>query len=313
MQHKNKFWRLAVFLLSVTLASATTAGERRCMSPGDHELVLVHGDRTRYYLLHLPSQYDHTKLVPLVLVLHGGGSNAHNAARMTRMSEKADREGFLVAYPYGSGFFRKRVLTWNAANCCGRAKQNDVDDVGFIRTLIDTLLTNYEIDPARVYVTGMSNGGMMAFRLGCELADKIAAIAPVAAAFNDDPCEPSAPVSVIMFNGTLDDRVRYNGGVGKGREKRIDRSVSDAVVFWVEHNHCTLKSDLEKQGKIVREVFFGGREGAAVVLYTIRGGRHAWPGGRKGYLFGDEPTRRLSATDAMWEFFVKHPKFHTGK
>src|SRR5208282_2572641 len=196
---------LAVCVLSF-LAMPSHADE---LKPGDHVLALTVGQQGRTYLLHLPPVYDGKRLLPLVIVLHGGGGNAPGAVRMTGFSEKADKGGFVVVYPNGSGRLKTRLLTWNSGNCCGYALDNNVDDVGFIRALIDELVKTRSIDPKRVYATGMSNGGMMTYRLGCELSDKIAAIAPVAGALSVENCQPTNPVSVIIFHGTADEHVLY--------------------------------------------------------------------------------------------------------
>src|SRR5208283_5330998 len=232
------------------------------------------------------------------------------AARLTGNSEKADQEGFVVAYPNGSGRLKTRLLTWNSGNCCGYAMDQNVDDVGFIRALIDELVKTRAIDPRRVYVTGMSNGGMMTYRLGCELSDKIAAIAPVAGALNVEACQPANPVSVIIFHGTADEHVLYNGGepIKKvDRHARVDKSVSYAVSFWVKHDGCSETPQRSEKGSVRTDIYGGGKGGAEVVLYTVNGGGHAWPGGQA-YLLGTEPTREISATDLMWDFFVRHPK-----
>jgi polyhydroxybutyrate depolymerase len=288
------------------LAMSSHADE---LKPGDHVLALTVGQRGRTYLLHLPPVYDGKRLLPLVIVLHGGGGNAPGAVRMTGFSEKADKEGFVVVYPNGSGRLKTRLLTWNSGNCCGYAMDQNVDDVGFIRALIDELVTLRAIDPKRVYVTGMSNGGMMTYRLGCELSDKIAAIAPVAGALNVENCQPANPVSVIIFHGTADEHVLYKGGepIQKvDRHYRVDKSVAYAVSFWVKHDGCSETPQRSEKGSIQAEIY-GGKDGVEVVLYTVNGGGHAWPGGQA-YLLGTEPTREISATDLMWEFFVRHPK-----
>ena len=186
----------------------------------------------------------------------------------------------------------------------------NVDDVGFIRALIDELVKTRAIDPKRVYVTGMSNGGMMTYRLGCELSDEIAAIAPVAGALNVENCQPSSPVSVIIFHGTADEHVLYNGGepIRKvDRHSRVDKSVAYAVSFWVQHDSCSSTPKRSEKGNIRTDIYDGGKDGAEVVLYTVNGGGHAWPGGQA-YLLGTEPTKEISATDLMWDFFVRHPK-----
>jgi hypothetical protein len=156
----------------------------------------------------------------------------------------------------------------------------------------------------------MSNGGMMAYRLGCRMADRLAAIAPVAGALNEEACAPAAPLSVVAFHGTADRHVPYDGGVGPASfYPREDRAVSYAVSFWVGQNGCapTPATETSASGAIVKDAYGGGAGGTEVVLYTIRGGGHAWPGA-VGPVAGDEPTQEISASELMWEFFARHPK-----
>jgi len=273
---------------------------------------LIFDGRERSYILHLPPDYETSKKIhyPLVIVLHGGGGNAENAVNKTRFSLKADAENFVVLYPNGSSKFKNEHLSWNSGNCCGYAYKNNIDDVGFIRELIDRLISNHNIDPKKVFVTGMSNGGMMSYRLGCELSDKIAAIAPVAGALNVE-CNPSTPVSVVAFNGTEDMSVLYNGGepaIHKAPSRqRTDNSVKYAMDFWTKNNGCIPVPQTTQEGSIIIDTYNECSNGTGVKLYTIIGGGHAWLGsvynGR-----GDEPTQEISATDEMWEFFKGHPK-----
>ncbi|MBK8648476.1 MAG: prolyl oligopeptidase family serine peptidase [Gemmatimonadetes bacterium] len=180
-------------------------------------LTLQHGGRTRSYTLHVPERVRQENApVPLVIMLHGGGGNADNAESMSGFSPKADREGFIVAYPDGTGGGRAPMFTWNAGHCCGYAMQNKVDDVGFIGALIDQVQRDHRIDPDRIYVTGMSNGGMMSHRVGIGLADRVAAIAPVVGAVFGDEASPRAPVSAIIINGMRDESVPYDGGKSGG-------------------------------------------------------------------------------------------------
>src|SRR4030042_572429 len=133
--------------------------------------------------------------MPLVIVLHGGGGNAQSTAGMTGMNVKADSSGVIAVYPNGNGRLSdEKLLTWNAGNCCGYALDNNIDDVAFIRSLIDDLQSKLAIDQSRVYATGISNGGMMSYLLACQLSDKIAAIAPVAGTMGMNSCLPAQPV-----------------------------------------------------------------------------------------------------------------------
>jgi len=270
---------------------------------------MVSDGRIRTYLLHLPPAYVSQTSLPLVIVLHGGGGNAGGIVTTTGMSLKADEESFIAVYPNGTGRLADHLLTWNACNCCGYAMDEDIDDVGFIKSLVTELQTKLSIDLKRVYVTGISNGAMMAYRLACELPEMVAAIAPVAGALNCEDCQPSEPMSAIIFHGTADEHVPYDGGVGsKSLEARVDKPVSYAVSFWVEQNGCSPVPHVGEFGSIRRETYSGGAKGAEVTLYTIKGGGHAWPGGKAAWRGGDAPTQEISATDLMWEFFARHPK-----
>jgi len=214
----------------------------------------MHGGRLRSYILRLPPAMPPGG-VPLVLVLHGGGGNGVNAESMTDFTSLARAKGFIVAYPDGSARGRGGLLTWNAGHCCGYAMQSNVDDVGFLSALIDDLRSRYPIDSKRVYVTGISNGAMMAHRVGRELPQKVAAIAPVVGDVFGDEKAPTTTTTEAWMH------IRYNCPAGMGVE-------------W----------------------------------YGLRNNGHAWPGGRAGSRFGDEPDRSLMATQVIWDFFAAHPK-----
>ena len=287
-------------LVICVLSFLAMPGHADELKPGDYELAVTVGQRECTYLLHLPPTNDGKRSLPLVIkvLLHGGGGNAEGAARMTGFSEKADKEGFVVAYPNGSGRLKTRLLTWNSGNCCGYAMDQDIDDVGFIRVLIDELMKTRAIDPKRAYVTGMSNGGMMTYRLGCDLSDKIAAIAPVAGALNVENCEPANPVSVIIFHGTADEHVLYNGGepIRKvDRHSRVDKAVSHAVSFWVKHDGCSQTPQRSEKGNIRTEIYGGGKDGAEVVLATRS--TASWPRTR-----GPEARRTCSGPNRRERF-----------
>ena len=137
------------------------------------------GGRERSYLVHVPPSYDGTRAVPVVLALHGGATDAAVMVRFCGLNTKADQAGFLAVYPNGTGEARK-LLTWNAGDCCGYATRHKVDDVAFVDAMLDDLAAAARMDPRRVFATGMSNGAMMCYRLAAELSQRIAAIAPVA-------------------------------------------------------------------------------------------------------------------------------------
>jgi polyhydroxybutyrate depolymerase len=300
--------------LGFLLAVAASAGSTPADAAGrDSWGSLFFEGRDRSYFVHLPPRYDSKTLLPLVVVLHGGGGGVQGtdagmqpgAVSLTGMSLKADEENFIVVYPSGTGILRDKLLTWNAGNCCGYALKHNVNDVGFIAALLDKLEREIAIDPRRVLVTGISNGGMMAYRIGCELSERIAVIAPVEGALNVS-CRPTSPVSVVIFHGTGDQNVHYDGGPAP-RDNRIDNSVAVAVSFWVGANSCAEVPAREApQADLRIESYSSCRRGSGVTLYKILGGKHAWPGGDRLTSLLDEPTHDVSATDLMWEFFLQH-------
>lgn len=275
----------------------------------DLSRTVVSAGAARTYRVHVPPSLPAGVPVAVVLVLHGGGGNAAGTAKMTGMDAAADRNGFLAVYPNGSGLLRDRLLTWNAGACCGFAVREKVDDTAFVRKLLDALSSEWRVDEGRVFATGISNGGMMAYRLGCELADRIAAIAPVAGALDVAPCTPSRPVSLIAFHGTADEHVLYEGGVPKkqgDRQPRSDRSVAKSVGFFVSLNGCGKEPARERKGSVIRETWTGCRDGTGVTLVTIVKGGHAWPGGLPWAPWADAPTREVDASQEMWDFFSGH-------
>jgi polyhydroxybutyrate depolymerase len=308
--------RCRAYLFALGLNSAAVFGLVSLIQSAeasDQTLSMEYGGRERTALIHVPASYDKQTPMPLVLVLHGGGGNAANAARMARMDDPADKRGFLVVYPNGTGRLKTALLTWNAWDCCGYAMENQVGDVGFLRALIGELKRTYAIDSRRIYVTGLSNGAIMSHRVGCEMADVIAAIAPVAGGLNTDSCSPSEPVSVIMFHGTADRHFRYDGGDGERvpwSAPRKDKPIPYAFATWSRIDGCSKLSGKEINGHVDKEVCSGGRNGTEVVLVSIDGQGHAWPGGVPGIRNGnvDEPTAEISATNTMIDFFLAHPK-----
>lgn len=279
----------------------------------DGRQSLLHQGIERGYVVRSPAvARAPDQRLPLVLVLHGGGGNAAVAEAMTGFTDKAEREGFIVAYPEGTGRLGRRLLTWNAGHCCGHAMARQVDDVGFIRALIDRLEADHPVDPRRIYATGMSNGGMMSHRLGIELSDRLAAIAPVVATLFGDERKPTHPVAALMINGQLDASVPPAGGAPGGRfpDAWDGTAALPALAqgsFWAAANGCAATPDSTQQGLITRWRYrcSTGRD-VEVVLVGDNG--HAWPSGKAGSRRGDTPSTALSATDAIWSFFKAHSK-----
>ncbi len=274
------------------------------LEPGDVTRSLVYAGIERTYVLHVPAGYDATRPTPLVLAFHGIGLDAGEMIRISGLSEQADTSGFIVVYPNGTG----EIKSWNGGHCCGEASKNNVDDVGFVRALIDELAASIHIDPGRVYATGFSNGAIMVYRLACELSNRIAAVGPVAATQildDQEACHPTRNVPVIHFHGTADRLNPYDGGTTAAGFRFV--AVKDAIAFWVEKNACPDSPRRTESGTIRHDGYAPCAQNSAIELYSIVEGEHAWPGGEAVNPRVGEPTMEVSATPLLWEFFAAHP------
>jgi polyhydroxybutyrate depolymerase len=280
----------------------TSEGE--VLSPGDSNRSLVFEGVERSYILHIPPGFNAFQPVPLVLAFHGIGLDGNEMIRISGFNAQSDISGFVVVYPDGTGDKK----SWNGGHCCGEAALHNADDVGFVRALLEELSTLVNLDPKRVYATGFSNGAIMVYRLACELSDQIAAIGPISAtqALEDlSTCQPARPIPVIHFHGTDDEPNPYNGGETAAGAHFI--SVADAMRFWTKQDGCPAQPQQTESGSILHDIYAPCQSGATVELYTIEGGKHAWPGGEAVNQLMGEPTMEIFATPIMWEFFLSHP------
>lgn len=281
------------------------------LGSGDHTRKLTVDDRERSFLLHVPPKYDHEKPTPVVLALHGMAMNGPMMVWFSGLTKKADEAGFIVVYPSGTG--TDPFLIWNAGGFQGKLPEGMADDVAFIDKLLDDLSTAVNMDQKRVFACGISNGGMMSYRLAAELSDRIAAIAPVAGTIAIEESKPTRPVPVIHFHGTKDDLVPFEVAKGKTPSFMKFKGVEDSIQTWVKLNGCDEKpktDTLSKDGdemKVVRTCYGGGKGGAEVVLIVIEEGGHTWPGQKPPVGFLGKSVKNISANDLMWEFFQKHP------
>jgi poly(3-hydroxybutyrate) depolymerase/sterol desaturase/sphingolipid hydroxylase (fatty acid hydroxylase superfamily) len=319
---------IAALLLMVTAAPSLAFA-------ADVEWKLPFGGRDRTYTVHLPAHAMDGAPLPLVVVLHGGAGNGLAAARQTQFSDAADAAGFIVVYPNGTDRARPFLnamgkpgfLTWNAGRCCGYAMQNGVDDVGFVRSMVAQLEQNYPIDRRRIYATGISNGGMMAYRLAADASKRVAAIASVAGQVEVTKFAPKRPVPVMEFHSVDDPRALYNGGLGlpfPGTmiHNQFD-SVQDGIDRWVTHDGCRHTPDTgptlqgqpgtTDQGETATQITYAPcKQDAQVVLWKLTGAGHVWPGtpidlsgAPRGAVLG-QPTNLVDANELMWEFFSKY-------
>jgi polyhydroxybutyrate depolymerase len=271
-------------------------------SPEVADRVVEVGGRQRTYRLYVPGSLDRSRPAPLVVVLHGGFGTGTGAVRVGKWDREAEDRGFLTAAPDGVG------RTWNAGICCGPAQRDGVDDVAFVVALVDDVAAEYDLDRRRVYATGLSNGGLMAYRLACDAADRFAAVAPLAATLPIE-CRPGSPVSLLHIHGLADENIPFVGGAGEKGVVAIDwPPARDGVERWVEIDGCAGDPTVNEGGGVTTESWAVCDDGTAVELVTIAGGGHSWPGGRRLPAPFDPPSNAFDATPAIWDFFAAHPK-----
>jgi len=257
--------------------------------------------RKRTYLLFIPESYKPDTPTPLVISLHGYMEWPAHQMDISQWNRVAEENGFIIVYPTGTGF----PLRWNSHGLLGVDSEPWVDVV-FISDLIDKLQVDYNIDPARVYANGFSNGGGMSFVLACRLADRIAAIGTVAGAFSFpmDECSPSRPIPVIAFHGTDDGIVPYEGGEVSSTGHQFP-AVRDWVRGWALRNGCEAGPfDLPASGEVNGIKYSDCRSNADVHFYTIQGGGHSWPGGEPmpKFIVG-HTSQDIDAASVIWTFF----------
>lgn len=283
--------------------------------------TLVHEGMERTYYIHLPPGFKKEKPHPLVIAMHGGGGRAQRFDEMTTrgtLTAAAAERGVVLVFPDAV----------NKEWCDGRkklpVKGKIRDDVGFISKLIDEMIKDYGIDPARVYATGISNGGFMSIRLAMDLSEKIAAVAPVAAQVPKDIAEkrPKLPISVMLINGTKDPLVPFAGGHVRlfrfGRSRGEILSTEASLEIFRLHDGCSETPEISEPedkdpqdgAKVKIEKYTGGRLGTEVILVRVTGGGHTWPGGKQ-YLrpgFIGAVCQDINASEMILDFFLKHSR-----
>jgi polyhydroxybutyrate depolymerase len=301
---KNLFMQLPFLFVLMLFSNCEkqTDGEQYRFSG-----TLTVDGRTRYFLLNLPpGYYEEVGKLPLVIGLHGAAGSGSQFELDYRFTQKANSAKFIAVYPDGvrsEGLLGLRF--WNAGYCCNYASEHNINDVKFISELIDKLVRDYKVDPKKVYAAGMSNGGMMAYRLACEIPDKVAAIATVSCSMvQTQPCSPSRAVPIIHMHSELDAKIPYYGGVGIGGY--YYPPVDSVLNVWSAKNNCTSVPQVitdNAQYKLTEWPACG--NGALMQCYLTKDGGHAWPGGRKSRDQADEPSTAINANDLIWDFFQR--------
>lgn len=270
---------------------------------GRSDATITVDGRARTYHVYRPAGGLPAAGAPLVVMLHGGFGSGSEAERYYGWDAQADRDGFVVAYPDGLNH------AWNVGGgCCGKPAQQGVDDVAFVVAMVAAIEQGLPIDPRRVYVTGISNGGMLAYRLACDTS-LFAAAGPDSATLLGS-CPSPHPLSVIHLHGTADTRIRYDGGQGDGAAKIDGPPVPDVVASWRSVDGCAAPTT-STDGAVTTSVA-SCPDGRAVELITIAGAGHQWPGAPQRpeleKLLGlDAPSTALDATGTIWQFFAAHP------
>ncbi|MCG6191178.1 extracellular catalytic domain type 1 short-chain-length polyhydroxyalkanoate depolymerase [Maribellus maritimus] len=263
--------------------------------------------KARTYLLNLPPNYYESRNFPLVIALHGTGGDAYQFENDYGFTKTANDNQFVVVYPEGvrsDGILG--VRTWNAGTCCDYAMENNIDDVEFIKELIDRLESKYKIDSKRIYVTGMSNGGMLTYRLACELSDKFAAIAVVSGTMlTNQSCNPSRPVPVLHIHSTLDTKVPPLGGIGIWGY--YFPPVDSVLNVWSLADACEMNPQIVEDNSGYSLTEWSNCENDFVIQYYLtKDGGHAWPGSSKVRSMADEPSKAINANEIICNFFQQY-------
>ena len=274
-------------------------------SPGPGPAVqnrqITFGGLVRSYRVYSPPTVGVRQRSALMVVLHGGDDSVQSTVDTTMFDRQAQVGNFIVAYPQGVH------LVWNARWCCGTGPASNVDDVGFLSALLDHLEADYPIDKTRVFLTGVSNGSMLAYLYACEHADRVTAVGSVAGSMILDWCRPTRPVSVIEVHGTADDEVAYQGAPvpsGSGRPDGLNTPSTMALgQRWADLDGCPAPSAAQANGPVSTTTWAGCRNGSAVSVVSVTGGGHVWFAPGLGAVNGS-----LDATQVIWQFLAGlHP------
>lgn len=275
-------------------ARPDTDVNRRLAKAGDYRFSIQHGGLARTYRIHVPARYDPAEPAPLLVALHGGGMDRPADDGFDALARQSDYHGFIAVYPEawsapGTG----RRPGWNAGGCCGDAQEKNIDDVGFVEQVVAQAFRQVSIDRERIYAAGVSDGGMMAYRLACDRPHLFRGVASVGGADVGGPCSGDKPVSVLHFHAKNDPRVPL-------------ASARATAVKWARLNDCsdTPRRVLEKDGAYCEAYSYCRRQTEVQMCVTDKGG-HSWPGARA-RAGAPAPSQAISATESMWGFLVSH-------
>lgn len=295
--------------LGLYLLVASTKGKDETVWFREQELK-------RRSIVHLPPGVGEGKL-PAVFVFHGLFGNSDYTKNTYGITEIADSEGFIAVYPEGTGVLNTLLLSWNAGFCCGYARENSIDDVQYIVELLEFLKAKYPIDEKRVYLVGLSNGGMLTYELVSKHPELFAGAAIVSSTPAGGQSEenitriqpPAEPVPMIIFHGKLDSVIPYAGGyAGDSQENTLYfPSVAESVALWAAGMGAdTLHESELEEGKVLLRKYTGSKKNSEILFYTILDGDHTWPGREKGLdALQSSSNSSIKASELIWEFFEK--------
>ncbi|MDP2290071.1 MAG: alpha/beta fold hydrolase [Actinomycetota bacterium] len=271
--------------------------------------IVTADGRTRTYRLYTPSTVPEGP-VPLLVALHGGTGWGAQFQRTSGFDGLAEANGFLVVFPDGIGIGADgtQMRTWNAGYCCGPAVRENVDDVAFIDALIDAIGAEHDIDDARVFAAGHSNGGMLSYRLACELSDRIVAVGVQSGSLGVEPCAPSRPVSLLHIHGSEDRNHPIEGGEGSVSISGVSyRSAMSSVELMAAGVGCGEASASAERGDL-RVTTWSGCDGVEVQLLAVTGASHAWMGHPAPNPSADPPYQGIDSSVEILTFLLNHPR-----
>lgn len=282
--------------------------EAKLAKAGSYTFKIKVDNLERFYKLYIPKKMIFTEKSPIIFAFHGGGGDMNQISeeKNYHLLSKSEELGIPIVFPNGYSLFPTgRIATWNAGKCCGDARDKNIDDVKFIREVFTDVKSKLSIRDEEVYAIGMSNGGMMAYRLACEASDIFKKIMAVAGTDNTVTCPNNTAVSILHIHAKDDDHVLFMGGHGKAfSDKRIEKvteftSVAATMEKWMKHNQCTDKKVRVLDNKDVYcDLFSECRDQTKIKLCVTASGGHSWPGSSKG-----KSSNAISANDLMWQFF----------
>ena len=299
------------FLAFLTLIACNEQDETP-INPNSHTIELEYYDSIIYdglertYFVHLPASYNPSIAYPLVFAMHGGGLFGYEGIEgQSQLSELSDSENFIVVYPEGLKTLRFR--TWNAGDCCPAATTRGTDDAGFINSLLEKLKLELSLNSKKVYATGFSNGGQLAYKLANQYPNKFAAVSAVAGVLQDFPFNPARKVPVIHFHSYQDATAPYSGGFSDAPNINLEfPSVESTLQLIADNYNCEIAKEAIFTNPNTYDFFRYSDcdDNVQIELYVSQDGGHTWPGGQA--FANMEVTNHFNASTLMWEFFENY-------